>query len=344
MMTVAKDLKVPSIATPHSSSKTRMLVVCGRLEPPDVGRAIWSRTDVSVVRTNDEFVALAPDAEVLLLWDFEAQVMLAHLWPSFRQLKWIHLGSVGADRVLFPELVASSVIVTNSADIPFRDNAIAEYAIGLVFLYAKGILKTAELQAARRWEPRYTTSIAGASLLVVGFGPIGRAVGRLALKCSMQVTAVSRRGRQGGEGDGFQVRPISQLPEAIGGADYVVLALPETPETRGLIDMEVLRRMRRSAVLINVGRGATVVESDLIQALQEGLLAGFAADAFMEEPLPPTSPLWTTPNSLVSPHMCGDLRGWESVQFDLFVSNLKRWVYGRPLANVLDKRLGYVSR
>jgi phosphoglycerate dehydrogenase-like enzyme len=328
----------------RTSPKTRVLVASGRLESPDVQKAVWSRTVVSVARNYGEFRAMAGDTEVLLLWDFESQMMLSQLWSSFRQLKWIHLGSVGADRILFPELIRSSVIVTNSGDIPFRDNAIAEYAMGLVFLYAKDFLKTVELQAARRWEPRYTTNVAGASLLVVGFGPIGRAVARMARRCSMRVTALSRGGRSGTAADGFEVKPVTQLLEAICDADFVVLALPETPETTGLINKRVFEHMRRSAVLINIGRGANVVEADLMEALRQGLIAGVAADAFVEEPLPPTNPLWTAPNALVSPHMCGDFHGWETVQFDLFVKNLRRWVYRRPLKNVLDKRLGYVSR
>ena len=239
----------------RTSNKTRVLVVSGRLEPPDVQKAIWGRTDVSVARTNDEFKTMASEAEVLLLWDFEAQLMLSHLWSSLKQIRWIHLGSVGADRILFPELISSSVVVTNSGDLPVRDKAIAEYAMGLVFLFAKDFIRTAELQASRRWEPRYTMSVAGASLLVVGFGPIGRAVARMARRCSMRVTALSRKGRFGDTADGFEVMPVTQLMEAVRDADFIVLALPETAETAGLISKRVFENMRRSAVLINVGRG-----------------------------------------------------------------------------------------
>jgi phosphoglycerate dehydrogenase-like enzyme len=129
---------------------------------------------------------------------------------------------------------------------------------------------------------------------------------------------------------------------AVGWADYVVNALPATPATRHLFDAPVFESMRRSARFINVGRGATVDEAALIEALRGARIAGAALDVFEREPLPPDSPFWELPNTIVSPHMSGDFEGWLEAVVRLFVDNLRRFVAGEPLLNVVDKRQGYV--
>jgi phosphoglycerate dehydrogenase-like enzyme len=128
------------------------------------------------------------------------------------------------------------------------------------------------------------------------------------------------------------------LPEA----DYVVLALPLTPETRGMFGAALLARMKPAARLINVGRGAVVDEAALVQALREHRIAGAALDVFANEPLPSDHPLWDLPGVIVSPHMSGDYIGWQKAVSGLFVDNFRRWLAGRPLRNVVDKARGYV--
>jgi phosphoglycerate dehydrogenase-like enzyme len=157
----------------------------------------------------------------------------------------------------------------------------------------------------------------------------------------MTVTGLGRVARSE-DADLGEVLPMSALSEALPAADYVVLAAPLTGETRGMIDAKALAAMKSTARLINVGRGPLVVQEDLVEALAAGQLAGAALDVFVDEPLPVSSPLWHLPNVIVSPHMSGDVVGWRSELVALFADNLRRYVAGQPLRNVVDKSHGYV--
>jgi phosphoglycerate dehydrogenase-like enzyme len=174
---------------------------------------------------------------------------------------------------------------------------------------------------------------------VVGPGPIGRAVAGKARALGVEVRAVGRTPRR--DDDLGEVVGVADLHEALAAADHVLNALPLAPGTRRLFDAKAFAAMRSSAVFVNVGRGATVDEAALIVALQDGEIAGAALDVFEVEPLPPSSPLWSMPNVVVSPHMCGDVTGWEEDVVRLFVDNAGRWVRGEPLRNLVDTRLGF---
>jgi phosphoglycerate dehydrogenase-like enzyme len=253
----------------------------------------------------------------------------------------VHIASAGVDRLLFPALVEGDTIVTNSRGV--FDEPIAEYVLGLVLAFAKDLPATLRLQAERRWRHRETERVTGARALVVGTGPIGRAIGRRLTAAGLAVTGAGRTARRA-DPDLGTVLPMERLDEALAEADYVVLAAPLTDLTRDMIDAAALARMRPSARLINVGRGGLVVEKALVDALSEGRIAGAALDVFATEPLPESSPLWTLPNVLISPHMAGDTVGWHDELAELFLDNLGRYRDGRPLVNVVDKKLGYVTR
>ena len=135
----------------------------------------------------------------------------------------------------------------------------------------------------------------------------------------------------------------AELPGLLGDCDYLVLAAPLTEQTRGLVDSTLLARLPANARLINVGRGALVVQDDLVSALSDGRLGGAALDVFGTEPLPDGNPLWTLPGAIVSPHMSGDVIGWRDALVELFADNLGRYRAGRPLRNVVDKTYGYVT-
>nr|WP_233526291.1 D-2-hydroxyacid dehydrogenase [Actinomadura spongiicola] len=280
-----------------------------------------------------------PDADVLFVWDFLTDA-LADAWPSRGGPRWVHIASAGVDRLMFPELVRGDTVVTNSRGV--FDEPIAEYVLGLVLAFAKDLHTTIRLQGARRWRHRETERITGARALVVGTGPIGRAIGRRLTAAGLEVSGAGRTARDA-DPDLGTVHPMERLDGALAAADYVVLAAPLTPRTRGMIDAAALDRMRPSARLINIGRGALVAEADLVKALRDGRIAGAALDVFEDEPLPESSPLWDLPNVVVSPHMSGDVVGWRDELVRVFVDNLDRYVSGRPLRNVVDKRLGYVG-
>jgi len=184
--------------------------------------------------------------------------------------------------------------------------------------------------------------VAGKQALVVGVGSIGRAVGRLLQAAGMKVDAVGRSARDGGA-DFNRIHAVADLHTLLPQADYVILITPLTAETRNLFGAAEFDAMAKHARFINIGRGALVVEDDLLQALHDGRIAGAALDVFVEEPLPADSPFWSAPNCLISPHMSGDYFEFEAAMADQFMTNWARFVAGEPFINVVDKALGFVS-
>ncbi len=281
----------------------------------------------------DELAKALPGTEVLLVWDFTSDAV-RDAWPAADSaLRWVHTASAGVDRVIFPGIVESSVTVTNSRGV--FDIPMAEYVLGLVLAMAKDLPRTLALQAEHEWRHRETESIAGRTAVVVGSGPIGRAIARLLEAAGMRVELVGRRRAAGRHG-------MDDLPALLPTSDWLVLAAPLTDATRGMLDATAIAALPTTARVINVGRGALVVEGDLVEALHAGRIAGAALDVFEHEPLTPASPLWDVPGLIISPHMSGDLVGWRDSLAELFADNLARYVTGKPLRNVVDKKLGYV--
>jgi phosphoglycerate dehydrogenase-like enzyme len=278
----------------------------------------------------------ASGADAVYFWGGERE-QLATAWPSLERVRWIQTASAGVDGLLFPELVESDVVVTNARGV--FDEPIAEWVIGMLLAFSTDVLTTLSLQHEARWEHRETRRLAGSRLVVVGPGPIGRATARKARALDMEVNAVGRTARE--DPDLGLVAPIERLHEVLATADHVLDAMPLTPATSGVFDAAAFAAMPASAVFVNVGRGGTVDEPALIEALRSGAIAGAALDVFAQEPLPAESPLWSMPNVVVSPHMCGDHVGWEREVVDIFVDNAGRFARGEPLRNLVDTRLGF---
>ncbi|MFM6974460.1 MAG: D-2-hydroxyacid dehydrogenase, partial [Agromyces sp.] len=213
---------------------------------------------------------------------------------------------------------------------------IAEWILGVLLMFAKDLRRTIELQQEHRWQHRETESLLGRRVLVVGPGPVGRETVLLLRAAGMDVTVVGRSARNDAELG--PIRPLSELDALLGQADDVVLTLPLTPDTRGMFNAQRFAKMRPGARVVNVGRGAVIVETDLLAAIDSGHLGGAALDVFEQEPLPADNPLWSRANVLVSPHASGDLHGWRGKVVDSFVRNLVRWTAGEPLADVVDLR------
>lgn len=305
--------------------------------PPGIG-SIEGAVDLSFA---DDVPALAEallGADVLLAWR-PARALLSGAWASAGDLRWIQSASAGVDTLLFPELAQSHVVLTNARSV--YEDAIAEYVMALILLLSKGLPGALERQRRHVWEHRETERLEHKRVLVVGVGPIGRAIARTCASFSMTVRGIARAAR-GGDDVIVEVMSTDRLHEGVRWADYVVNALPATHETRRLFDGAVFEAMNPLARFLNVGRGSTVDEAALIEALQTGKIAGAGLDVFEEEPLPQDSPLWEMSNVIVSPHMAGDAAGWREAVVELFVRNLERYLTGRPLLNVVDKRRGYV--
>jgi phosphoglycerate dehydrogenase-like enzyme len=277
-------------------------------------------------------------ADALFVYDFLSPAVPG-AWHAADRLRWLHIASAGVDPVLFPALVESDVVLTNSRGV--FDDSIAEYVLGVVLAFAKDFTRSGALQRETCWKHRETERIAGREVLVVGTGPIGRAIARLLRAAGMRVAGVGRTARDG-DPDFGTVHASADLTEHLPQADYVVAVAPLTEQTKGLFDARAFAVMKPSARFVNVGRGELVVTGDLVEALRTGKIAGAALDVFETEPLPADNPLWKMENVLVSPHMSGDFIGWRNTLVEVFAENFHRWLAGQPLDNVVDKKLGYV--
>ncbi|MFJ1645822.1 D-2-hydroxyacid dehydrogenase [Streptomyces sp. NPDC088258] len=291
------------------------------------GRALVTTTDAAGL------AAALPLADVLLVWDFTSDAVRV-AWPGAGpRPRWVHTASAGVDRLLCPELVASDTVVTNARGI--FEEPIAEYVAGLVLAMAKDLPGTLELQRQRRWRHREGLRVADSRAVVIGAGPIGRAVARTLRTLGVNVAVTGRTARPG-------IHGADQLDRLVTRADWVIGAAPLTDATRGMFDARLFGLMQPSARFINVGRGQLVVEKDLIAAVSKRWIAGAALDVFEREPLDPQSPLWDVPGLIVSPHMSGDTVGWRDRLGEQFVELYELWAAGKPLANVVDKKRGYV--
>jgi phosphoglycerate dehydrogenase-like enzyme len=313
-----------------------LAVLCGDQRPPDM----HSIEKLASVRYTDAagLAEALRGADALFVYDFLSDAVPG-AWHAADRLRWLHIASAGVDPVLFPALRESDVVLTNSKGV--FDDSIAEYVLGVVLAFAKGFARSLDLQRETRWQHRESERIAGRRALVVGTGGIGRAIARLLRAAGMTVAGAGRRA-QDDDPDFGTVYAADELDKHLGYVDYVVAVAPLTEQTKGLFDARVFAAMKPSARFVNVGRGELVVTADLIDALRAGKLAGAALDVFETEPLPAESPLWTLDNVFVSPHMSGDFVGWRNTLVEVFAANFQRWLDGKPLENVVDKKLGYV--
>jgi len=298
--------------------------------------------DVRFEAPADEAAAdrLLPEADVVWGW----AVRPANFARAGR-LRWIQVSAASVHGLLFPELIASAVVVTNGRGL--HGVAMAEHTLGVILAFTRKLHLARDAQRERRWAqsslwraaPPFG-GLAGRTLGLVGLGAIGRATAERARALGLEVLAVRRHPDPDPAPADAQWGP-DRLPELIARADFLVLAAPLTEATRGLIGAAELARMRRDAILINLGRGALVDERALVAALEAGTIAGAALDVFEHEPLDPASPLWAMPNVIVTPHVSGfGPRYWERAT-ELFTRNLRAFLDGRPLENVVDKRAGY---
>lgn len=279
-------------------------------------------------------------ADALFLWDFFSTAV-KDVWDRAGSLKWIHVAAAGVDKLLFDELVASDVVVTNSGGI--FDRPIAEFVLGSMLSFAKDMPLSLRLQSQRVWRHRETERIDDKAAVIVGTGAIGREIARVLSAVDVSVAGAGRTARSGDKDFG-EVYESARLAEYAGDFDYVIVVAPLTPATRNLVDADVLAAMKPTARLINVGRGESVDADALAAALRDGSIAGAALDVFSSEPLADSSPFWQMDNVLVSPHMSGDAAGWLDRLASLFAGNLERYSRGEELVNVVDKRLGFVPR
>lgn len=254
------------------------------------------------------------------------------------KLRWINAPSAGVDRFLVPDIVASPVILTNSRGI--HPVQMGEMAFEMLLMLAKKAPFFFRMKERREWHRVVPEILRGKTLAVLGLGMIGTEVARLGKAFGMRVVALDVR-TSGPHEDVDALFPPSRLNEVLSQSDYVVVTLPLTPETRNLINEPELLAMKQTAYLVNIARGGIVDEEALTRALEQDRIAGAALDVFAREPLPQESRLWDLPNVIISPHVAGMRQDYAALAVDLFCENLKRYLDGREMLNVVDKKKGY---
>jgi phosphoglycerate dehydrogenase-like enzyme len=319
---------------------TRPVVVVAGASPDDPPPGIAdaaSVVDLRYAADGDALAGAIADADGLFCWHADRDRLEAAFHRAGR-LRWIQTASDGVDGLLFPGLASSDIAVTNARGV--FDDPIAEWAIGAMLAFTTGLHTSILDQTHATWtDGRRRERVAGQHLVVVGPGPIGRATATRARALGMTAEAVGRTAR---EDDVFgTVHGPDGLRTALARADHVLDALPMTADTSELFDAGAFRAMRPSAYFSNVGRGGTVDERALIDALRTRSIAGAALDVFVDEPLPADSPLWSMRNVIVSPHISGDLPDWEALVVRVFVDNARRFAAGEPLRNLVDTGAGF---
>lgn len=263
----------------------------------------------------------------------------AELLAATTRLRWLQAPQAGPPPGFYHRaLVEHPVQVTNMRD-TYTDH-VATHTLALVLALARGIPSYVRAQSAGEWAPDWdpgsVLTLAETSALVVGTGAIGAEVGRLLAAFGVHVVGVDARLTEPPTGFAA-VSPPSMLDTLLPEADIVVLTVPHTPDTEGMIDLARLGRLKRSAYFVNIGRGPTVRLDDLVAALDAGLLRGAALDVYETEPLPADHPLWTRPDVLLTPHVAGAGPYASERRFAVLLENARRFVAGEPLVNVVDK-------
>ena len=284
------------------------------------------------------------DVEVLLRGPLPAAIF-DRLVARCPRLKWVHSATAGVERVLTPAALERRLAITNARGV--FSVPIAEYVLLMILAVSRRLPQLLELQRERTWQPLESRELRDVTVGVVGLGSIGRRVAQLASAFGSRVVAVRRDA--GAESDArgaasaglAEVLPPARLPELMAQSDFVVLALPLTPDTESLFDSVLLAHAKPGAWLINVARGRLVDERALVRALREGPLGGAVLDTFREEPLPPDSPLYSLPNVIVTPHTSWSSGGVLDRSIDLFCENLGRFARGERLNNLVDPDVGY---
>ncbi len=304
-----------------------------------------------VTQARDEAEAVAAVADADALFGYLTPPMLR----AATRLRWAQSPTASMEKYLYAELAASPVVVTNMRGI-FSD-VIADHVFGFVLCFAKNFYIYLRQQERGIWHAlgreenelpgyagpgevhpsdRAALTLADCTLGVVGLGGIGAETARRGLAFGMRVVATDARATAAP--DGVTLWRPERLPDLLGTSDFVVLTVPHTPETFKLIRRKQLRQMKRTAYLINVGRGVVVDLADLTAALQSGEIAGAGLDVFEQEPLPAGHPLWQMPNVIITPHTAAASPRVAERHLEVLLENLRRFVSGEPLRNVVDKR------
>ncbi len=328
------------------------LVVSPAVSEERYAKICAAATPMTVVNARDDDQAAAEIGDADALFGY----LTPRLLQAAKKLRWAQSPTASMEKYLYPELVASPVVVTNMRGI-FSD-VIADHVFGFILCFAKNFHVYLRQQTKGVWHmlgrpenelPGYggpgevhpsdcaAITLADCTLAVIGMGGIGAETARRGLAFGMRVLGVDLRA--GSVPEGVTLYSPDRLGEVLGQSDFVVIAAPHTPETYKLFNRERIRQMKKSAYLINVGRGVIVDLADLTAALQAGEIAGAGLDVYEIEPLPKDHPLWRMENVILTPHCAAASPRVPERHLQTLLDNLRRYVSGQPLLNVVDKRM-----
>lgn len=293
--------------------------------------------DVNIVVT-DEKNALEhmPGCHILATWGWAET---RHLYQAAPNLEWIHALSAGVEKLLFPEIQQADTILTNSKGI--HGIPVSEHVLAMMLAFSRGLPQSLRQQQTKTWKRVPTGELHDHTLAILGLGSIGREIAKKAKALGMNVLASKQELTTELFVDTLYPADNDSLLEMLAQADYVAATLPLTETTHELIGLEHFRAMKPSAYFFNIARGAIVKEADLITALEQKLIRGAGLDVFAHEPLPESSPLWTMPNVIITPHVAALSPAYLDRAIKLFADNLTRFIQGRDMLNVVDKVKGY---
>ncbi len=303
--------------------------------PGDHNGAPFVRTPEQQMRWN----ALLARAEIL--WDFDRDSM-PDLLERAPRLRWVQSTSAGVGQFAARHgLLDSDLLITTASGV--HAGPLAEFALMAMLMFTKDVARLERDREARRWQRYAVRELAGQTAVIVGLGRIGRAIAAVARPFGVRTIGLVRDPgqRTAAELGVDRLAGPESLLEVVPLADTLVLSVPHTPRTDGLISKQVIDTLKAGALVVNVARGQVIDEGALLDALGSGKLAGAALDVFRQEPLPPESPFWTLPNVIVSPHSASTGLGENARLVSLFLDNLRRYLDGEPMCNVLSRELLY---
>lgn len=289
-------------------------------------------------KTAADFAGKTEEAAAILHWS-GSRDLLRSVFLSSPNVRWIHSRAAGIDKLLFPELVESDVPLTNGTGVFSR--SLGEFALAAMLFFAKDLPRMLRNQAAARWEQFDVEEIAGHTVGIVGYGDIGRAVATRAHAMGMKVLALKRHPPASADPIVDQFYKPEEMAVMLGQSDYVVVAAPLTPETRHMLSDAQFAAMKRTAVIINVGRGPVIDQAALVRALTEKKIRGAGLDVFEQEPIPAGDPIWKLDNILISPHCADHTKDWLDDAMRFFLRQYDHFRKGEPLENIVQKHLGY---
>jgi D-2-hydroxyacid dehydrogenase (NADP+) len=277
-----------------------------------------------------------PGCHILATWGWAET---RHLYQAAPHLEWIHALSAGVEKLLFPEIQTADTILTNSKGI--HGIPVSEHVLAMMLAFSRGLTLSIRQQDAKTWKRVPTDELHEHTLAIIGLGAIGREIAKKAKALGMTVLASKQEMTTELFVDKLYPPDNDSLEEMLSQADYVVIALPLTENTENLIGLKHFTVMKPSAYFFNISRGAIVNEADLITALEQKLIRGAGLDVFTHEPLPQSSPLWTMPNVIITPHVAALSPAYLDRAVKLLADNLTRFIQGRDMINLVDKVKGY---